>query len=193
MTQTATYVDLSKGLTTDDLARLSPQCREYATTSPILLRKAHDCVSKGELLQACVYGWGAAEDITKAVAENWKEYGVECGRPQDLRALVNSLSVTDPEVIQAVDIWKSDYAELGEQRSRQALNDRLDALGWDWSEFLANGFYAATDLLERFYESRANEFIVKNDLKRVEQFVGQMQVWLLQPCPPDGFQQFHNQ
>ncbi len=180
-------------LTDADWRQLSLQTQEYAATSPVLLRKAHACVSKGELLQVCVYGWGAAEDITKAVAENWKEYGVECRRPQDLRALVNSLSVTDPEVIKAVDNWKSDYDELGEQRSRQALNDRLGALGWDWSEFLTSGFYAATDLLERFYESRANEFIVKNDLKRVEQFVAQMQVWLRQPCPPDGFQQFHNQ
>lgn len=190
MTTTAT---VSNALTDADLARLSPQCRERATVSPILLRKAQDCASKGELLQACVYGWGAAEDITKAVAENWKEYGVVCERRQDMWALVNSLSVTDPDVIKAAEHWKSDYDEFGAQLSRQKLDERLQKLGWDWSEFLANGFSAADNLLEAFYENKANEFIVKSDLQRVERFVAQMQVWLLQPCPPDGFRQFHNQ
>ena len=130
-----TTVAVSNALTDADLSHLSPQCRERATASLILLRKARDCADEGELLQACVYGWGAAEDITKAVAANWKEYGVVCERYHDMRALVNSLSVTDPAVIKAVEHWKSDYGEFGAQLSRQKLDDRLQKLGWDWSEF----------------------------------------------------------
>ena len=176
-----------------ELERLSPQCREHAAASPVLLRKARESLKHGELLPACVYGWGAAEEITKAVAENWKDYGVVCERYQDMSALANALSVTDPEVIKAIEHWRLDYDELGAQGSRQALDDRLQALGWDWQEFLANGFSAATNLLECFSENRVREFTVKNSLKRTERYVAQMQLWLRQPSPPDGFRQFHNQ
>ena len=189
----ANVANVPDALTNAELERLSPQCREYAAASPTLLRKGQDCLHRGELLQACVYGWGAAEEVTKAVAENWKDYGVVCERYQDMRALVNALSVTDPEVIKAVEYWKSDYAKLGAQGSRQALDDRLETLGWDWQEFLPNGFSAATNLLECFYENSAREFTVKTNLKRTERFVAQMQLWLRRPSPPDGFRQFHNQ
>lgn len=187
------FANVPGALADAELKRLSPQCREYAAASPVLLRKSQESLKRGELQQACLYGWGAAEEITKAVAENWKDYGVVCECYQDMDALVNALSVTDPEVIKAVEHWKSDYDKLGAQGSRQALNDRLEALGWDWQEFLPNGFSAATNLLDCFCENRAREFTVKSSLKRIERFVTQMQHWLRQPCPPDGFRQFHNQ
>ena len=186
-------VNLSIDLADDELARLSPQCRKHAVASPVLLRKAQESLKHGDLLQACVYGWGAAEEITKAVAENWRDYGVVCERHQDLWALVNALSVTDPEVIKAVEHWKSDYAVLGAQGSREALDNRLEALGWDWQEFLPSGFSAATNLLECSHENSAREFTVNTNLKRTARFVMQMQHWLRRTCPPDGFRQFQNQ
>lgn len=185
--------NLPEAMTDAEFACLTPQCREHAVASPVLLRKAQESLKHGQFLQACLYGWGAAEEITKAVAENWKHYGVVCERYQDMSALVNALSVTDPEVIKAIEHWKSDYNELGVQGSREALNDRLEALGWDWQQFLANGFSAATNLLECSSENRVREFTVEADLKRTERYITQMQLWLRQPCPPDGFRQFHNQ
>ncbi|MDE2786349.1 MAG: hypothetical protein OXL37_06760 [Chloroflexota bacterium] len=182
-----------EAVTDAELAYLSPQCRMHATASPVLLRKAQEALKHGELRQACVYAWGAVEEITKAVAENWKDYDVICERYQDMSALVNALSVTDPEIIKAIERWRSDYDELGAQGSRQALNDRLEALGWDWEEFLTNGFSAATNLLECFSENRVREVTVEASLNRIERYIAQMQHWLLQPSPPDGFRQFHNQ
>lgn len=175
-----------------ELAALPWQSRERAVASSVLLRKAQDCLERGDWAQTCVYGWGAAEEITKAVAGNWQDYGVVAERWQDLRALVNALSITDPDVIAALEHWKSDYRKLGGESSRQALDNRLAAAGWDWDHFLAGGFSAATNLLEAFQENRATEFTVKHDLKRTARFVAQMQGWLRQTCPPEGFRQFHH-
>lgn len=180
-------------LTDADLRRLAPHIRERAVASRILLRKAQDRQRHGKLRQACVYGWGAAEEITTAVAENWKEYGVECERPQDLRALVNALSVIDPKAFAAIDDWKAEAGTLEGQSRWKALDDRLTAVGWDWHEFLADGFSAAENLLDNIDRNDVREFIVKNNLERTAQLISKMQHWLLQPCPPDGFRQFHNQ
>ena len=179
-------------LTDAELAGLPRQSREHAIASSVLLRKAQDCLEHGDWAQTCVYGWGAAEEITKAVAGNWQDYGVVAARWQDLRALVNALSITDPDVIATLEHWTSDYRKLGGAGSRQALGKRLAAAGWDWDDFLAGGFSAATSLLEAFQENRVTEFTVKHDLKRTARFVAQMQGWLRQPCPPEGFRQFHN-
>ena len=176
-----------------DIQRLAPHIRERAVASRILLKKAQDCRRRGELRQACIYGWGAAEEITTAVAENWKEYGVECERPQDLSALVNALSVTDPIVIAAIDDWKAEADALEERSRWKALDDRLAAVGWDWQEFLADGFSAAENLLDSFDRNDVRELVIKRDLERTGQLISKMQHWLLQPCPPDGYRQFHNQ
>ena len=50
-------------LTDADRARLSAQCLEYANSSLALMRKAERCRKDNELAAACLYGWGAAEDI----------------------------------------------------------------------------------------------------------------------------------
>ena len=175
-----------------DLPHLPAPCRERAIISTALLRKAEESLHCGELMQSCLYGWGAAEEITKAVAANWQQYGVVGDRWQDLRALVNALSVVDPDVIRAIENWSSDYDGQGVRQSWPALDDRLKALGWDRRDFLADGFLAANDLLESFRENHATEFIVEHDLKLTERFVTQMRGWLQQPCPPEGFRQFHN-
>ena len=175
------------------LKHLAPDIRERAIASRVLLRKAQECQARGKLQQACVYGWGAAEEITKAVAENWKEYGVMCERPQDLRALVNALSVTDPKVIVAIDDWRDEADALDERYRWERLDDLLSAAGWDWQEFLADGFNAAENLLDSFDRNDVRGFIVEHDLKRIARLIDKMQDWLLQPSLPDGFRQFHNQ
>lgn len=162
-----------------DRRRLSPQTRTYALASFELLRAAAGHLDNGDMRQASETGWGAAAQIVKAVGENWK-------------AQHRALSVTDPDVIKAIEGWKPDYATLGAKGSWQALDARLTALGWNWDDFLANGFMAAANLQRSFEENRFSEFAVKEDLRRTARFVGQMQTWLRQPCPPDGFRQFHN-
>lgn len=189
---TAAFVSTVEIAADPEFAYLSPQCREHAVASSVLLRKAQDCLKHKDLPQTCVYGWGAAEEIAKAVAFNWQDYGVAGENWQDLWALSNALSVTDPDVIKAIEGWKPDYATLGAKGSWQALDARLTALGWNWDDFLANGFMAAANLQRSFEENRFSEFAVKEDLRRTARFVAQMQTWLRQPCPPDGFRQFHN-
>ena len=171
---------------------LSPQCREHAVASAVLLRKAQECLQRRDWEQTCVYGWGAAEEITIAVAVNWQDYGVVADNRRDMRALVNALSVTDPDVIKAIEQWNADYAKHGARGSWQSLDNRLDAVGWKWDEFLSGGFSAAVSLLESFEDKHIIPAAVKHDIKRTARFVEQMRYWLEQPAPPDGFRQFHN-
>ena len=171
---------------------LSPECREHAVASAVLLRKAQECLQCGDWEQTCVYGWGAAEEITRAVAVNWQDYGVVAADRRDMRALVNALSITNPDVIKAIEQWQADYAQRSARDSWQSLDDRLAATGWKWDEFLSNGFSSAVSLLESFEDNRIIPAAVKHDIKRTARFVEQMRYWLEQPGPPDGFRQFHN-
>ena len=82
-------------LTDADWSRLSPQTQKYVAASYELMGKAHDYLGQGDLRQASEKGWGAAAQIVKAVAENWRGSGVVHGRHQDLRALVNALPLQD--------------------------------------------------------------------------------------------------
>ena len=76
---------------------LTPHTQQYVAASYDLLSKAAGYLTAGDLRQASEKGWGAAAQIVKAVAENWRDSGVTHGRHQDLRALVNGLSVLDAE------------------------------------------------------------------------------------------------
>lgn len=84
-------------LTETDWRRLSAQTQKYAAASHELVGKARDYLQEGDLRQASEKGWGAAAQIVKAIAENWKEYDVTHGRHQDLRALVAGLSTANRE------------------------------------------------------------------------------------------------
>ena len=84
-------------LTEADWRRLSPQTQKYASASYELIEKARDYLHAGDLRQASEKGWGAAAQIVKAVAENWKDHSVTHGRHQDLRALVAGLSTANQE------------------------------------------------------------------------------------------------
>ena len=79
-----------------DWQRLSDQTQEYVQAGYELLGKAGDYFSEGDLRQASEKGWGAAAQLTKAVAENWCDADVTHGRHQDLRALVHGLSTAAP-------------------------------------------------------------------------------------------------
>jgi hypothetical protein len=59
--------------------------------------KARGYLQEGDLRQASEKGWGAAAQIVKAIAENWRDHDVTHGRHQDLRALVGGLSAADRE------------------------------------------------------------------------------------------------
>ncbi|MYC33755.1 MAG: hypothetical protein F4X64_11340 [Chloroflexi bacterium] len=80
-----------------DWQRLSTQTRGYAVASFELMNKAHDYLRDGDLRQASEKGWGAAAQMVKAVAENWKDAEVVHGRHQDLRALVAGLAAAERE------------------------------------------------------------------------------------------------
>ena len=84
-------------LTDADWRRLSPQTQEYAAASYELMARARGYLQAGDLRQASEKGWGAAAQIVKAVAENWKDSGVTIGRHQDLRALVVRLAEANRE------------------------------------------------------------------------------------------------
>lgn len=190
-------VTVKMSATTESIAEsesdcVSPECREHAVASAVLLRKAQECLARGDWEKTCVYGWGAAEEIMRAVAVNWRDYGVVADDRRDLRALANALSITDPNVIKAIDQWNADYAQRGARNSWQTLDTRLDAVGWQWDDFLSSGFSAAASLLESFEDKHIIPAAVKHDIKRTARFVEQMHYWLEQPGPPDGFCQFHN-
>ena len=84
-------------LTDADWSRLSSLTQKYAAASYELIGKARDYRDQGDLRQASEKGWGAAAQLVKAVAENWREYGVTHGRHQDLRALVAGLTTANRE------------------------------------------------------------------------------------------------
>ena len=84
-------------LTDADWQRLSPQTQQYVYASFELLGKSGDYLRDGDLRQASEKGWGAAAQMVKAVAENWKDAEVVHGRHQDLRALVAGLATAERE------------------------------------------------------------------------------------------------
>ncbi len=84
-------------LTDTDWGRLSNDTQEYVAASYELIDKARVYLHDGDLRQASEKGWGAAAQITKAVAENWRDSGVAHGRHQDLRALVAGLATAELE------------------------------------------------------------------------------------------------
>ena len=84
-------------ITDSDWQRLSPETRGYAVASLELMVKARGYLREGDLRQASEKGWGAAAQMVKAVAENWKDADVVHGRHQDLRALVAGLATADRE------------------------------------------------------------------------------------------------
>ena len=182
----------SAALSDADRARLSTQCLEYADSSLALLRKAERCRKEDDLAAACLYGWGAAEDITKAVGENWKDCGVAYEDGRDQRALVNSLALYDSEFMQTVAAIynaEGDSSEkqraIGELARNQSQADRANQLDVC--------FRAAVSLRESFYEGyEVYELLLEEDLKQTARFVARMFSWLRQPRPPDGFRQFHN-
>ena len=91
-----TPANLHSSLLTDaDWRRLSGDAQEYVLDSYGLIGKARDYLRDGDLRQASEKGWGAAAQIVKAVAENWRDSGVRHGRHQDLRGLVNGLAALE--------------------------------------------------------------------------------------------------
>ena len=80
-----------------DWQRLSGDTRKYAAASFELADKAGDYFRAGDFRQASEKGWGAAAQMIKAVAENWKDDDVVHGRHQDLRTLVAGLATADQE------------------------------------------------------------------------------------------------
>lgn len=84
-------------LTDADWRRLSQRTQKYAAASYELISKARSYMEEGDLRQASEKGWGAAAQMVKAVAENWREHGVTHGRHQDLRALVAGLTTAHRE------------------------------------------------------------------------------------------------
>ena len=84
-------------LTGADWQRLSADTRRYAAAGIELTDRAGTYLEIGDLRQASEKGWGAAAQLVKAVAENWKDAGVTHGRHQDLRALVAGLATADRE------------------------------------------------------------------------------------------------
>ena len=84
-------------LTDTDWRRLSNDTQEYVVASYELIGKAQVYLRDGDLRQASEKGWGAAAQIAKAVAENWRDSGVTHGRHQDLRALVAGLATAEQE------------------------------------------------------------------------------------------------
>ena len=189
-----TLANVSVGFVPDtlsdaDRARLSRQCLEYADGSLALLRKAERCRKNNELAAACLYGWGAAEDITKAVGENWKDYGVTCADERDLRTLVNALVLYDSEFMQAVAAIHDSESEFSEKQRTigELVRNQPEA---DRDNQLDVCFRAAESLRETFYEGyQIYELLLERDLKRVANFVARMFPWLRQPYPPDGFRQ----
>ena len=176
-----------------DRARLSEQCLEYANSSLALLRKAERCRKDHDLAAACLYGWGAAEDITKAVGENWKDCGVTYADERDQRALVNALVLYDSAFMQTV---AAIYDAEGDSSEKQLAIRELvrNQPQEDRENQLDVCFRAAVSLRESFYEGyEVYELLLEQDLNRIARFIARMFPWLRQPCPPDGFRQFHNQ
>ena len=176
-------------LTDDDRARLSLNCWEYATSSFTLLRKAQRCRNSRQLLEAGLYAWGAAEDITKAVAENWKDCGVSHEDERDLRNLVSGLLVFDSAFMQSVATVCD--GEISHSEKSQAIDKLIrNQSEADYDAQLDTCFNAASDLQESFYDDDVTEFYLDRGLKSVSTYISRMLYWLRQPHPPQGFRQY---
>ena len=79
-------------LTDADWRRLSSRTQEYAVASYELLDKAYSYLRDGDLRQASEKGWGAAAQIIKAVAERWRDFGIDHRSHKDLQDLVELLA-----------------------------------------------------------------------------------------------------
>ena len=177
-------------LSVADLAKLSPQCREYAATSPVLLRKAERSYASGEPLEACIYAWGAAEDISKAVAENWKDYGVTHQDERDLWKLVQGLMQYDSAMVAAAAAICESGLPFDEQQA--AINELVANQSSASRRSELNSCYRdALNLRECFYEDRFTEHQLKHGLPGIANYINRMLYWLRQPHPPVGFRQ-HN-
>ena len=82
-------------LTDAEWQRLSPRTQKYVYASFDLLGKSEDYLRDGDLRQASEKGWGAAAQIIKAVAENWKAYGAKHTSHRDLVAMAVGLANLD--------------------------------------------------------------------------------------------------
>lgn len=177
-------------LTETDRAGLTPQAWDYANSSFTLLRKAERCYASWEPLQTCLYAWGAAEDIGKAVAENWKDYGVTHRDERDLWVLTHRLMQHDSEMmVAAAAICESSISSADKDRAiaalvREQTREEMEAE-------LDTGFHAAERLRECFYEGDVDDRCLEQDLGRVANYINRMLYWLRQPHPPVGFRQ-HN-
>lgn len=169
--------------------RLSPQCREYAAASSMQLRKAERCYANGDPLEACLYAWGAAEDISKAVAENWGCYGVSHQNERDLWTLMHGLLLFDSKMMQAVaSICEADIASAEKD---QAIDAPIRAqTPQDMEAELDTCFYAAERLRECYYDGCVDELQLEQDLAQVARYINRMLYWLRQPHPPVGFRQY---
>ena len=176
-------------LTETDRACVTPQTWNYANGSFTLLRKAERCYRECAPLQACLYAWGAAEDISKAVAENWKHYGVSHGNERDLWALMHGLLVFDSKLMQAAaSICEADITNA---EKNQAIDSLISAqTQQDLETQLDTCFYAAERLRECFYDGYTDELRLERDLKQVANYINRMLYWLRQPHPPVGFRQY---
>ena len=176
--------------TDGDLAHLSSQCREYIASSLALLRKAERCRKGHAPVAASLYGWGAAEDITKAVGENWKDCGVAYSDERDLRTLVDALLVHDSEFMRAVAEvcdGDSDFSEKQRAIDEMIVNQPVE----ERNNQLDVCFRAAVSLRESFYDGDdISDRMLEYGLQGVARYINRMLLWLHQPHPPQGFRQY---
>lgn len=179
-------------LTETDRAGVTPQAWDYAASSSTLLRKAERSYASGEPLQACLYAWGAAEDISNAVAENWQKYGVSHANERDLWALMHGLLVFDSKMMAAATaICESPISSAEKDQAIAALVK--DQTPQEMAAQLDTGFYAAERLRDCFYDGDVDERCLEQDLGRVANYIKRMLYWLRQPHPPVGFRQYQRQ
>ena len=79
-----------------DWQRLSRQTQYYVVSGFELMDKSDDYLRDDDLRQASEKGWGAAAQIIKAVAENWRAHGARHRSHWHLTALVKGLAALDP-------------------------------------------------------------------------------------------------
>lgn len=176
-------------LTETDRASMTPQAWDYANSSFTLLRKAERCCRAYAPLQACLYAWGAAEDISKAVAENWRGYGVSHKNERDLWTLMQGLLVFDSKMMQAAAAICE--ADIPSAEKNQAIDALIKAQTKEEMETqLDTCFHAAERLRECFYHGDVAETGLEQDLRRVANYINRMLYWLRQPHPPVGFRQY---
>ena len=81
-------------LTDAEWQRLSPSAQKYAVASFELLDKADVHLNHNDFRQASEMAWGAAAQMVKALAENWR---LPHGRHQDLGGLIDLLAPPDTQ------------------------------------------------------------------------------------------------